>query len=118
MRAIVADLLAVAFSAGGDGGRGSPEREIPHTSFTAASDCRTIAIYVFALVQRRRGIAHCCLGALDIALAVEANEFGLGHIANAPRCEHFIYRVAQLVALAPDLVQLLAQGVTLALQCG
>jgi len=39
---------AVAFSAGGDGGRRSPDiKRNPHTTFAAASDCRTIAIYEF-----------------------------------------------------------------------
>jgi hypothetical protein len=41
--------LAVAFSAGGDAVRKSPEsiERNSHTSFAAASDCRTIAIYEY-----------------------------------------------------------------------
>jgi hypothetical protein len=55
--------LVLAFSAGGDGGRRPPDlpRRNPHTSFAAASDCRTIAIYEYTsrngeVMERQLGL--------------------------------------------------------------
>ena len=102
----------MAFSAGGDGGRKAPE--IPTQTArrpSLVSDCPTIAIYVFALVQRAVGIALSSAGTFEIALAVQAAALGLGVLAGTNGVEQLRQPQPQLIALVLGLDQLLAQGV-------
>ena len=115
MRAIVADLLVVACSPGGDGGRKS--LEIPTQTARRpllVSDCRTIAIYVVALVQRAVGIALGFQTAPQISLAIGRRDTDLGFLA---RLAHDALGLAQepeqLVLLALERCELLPQKISL-----